>query len=148
MIEIPPLFWSYQGCPASVSTRFCLTRSSPTLGLRVCNAMYIACLLNGSCKSAASSGFCFTVGFHSSDFPPLYTRLLVISLYLSCFIISLSSLAKNTCCPVTITDRRRGNLLPAAERLIGANNPGKGVDATRICGFMRMGAAAAERLEV
>lgn len=64
-------FGAIKGVPLSLSTGFCLTRSGPTPGPRVSEAVFAACLPNGSCKSAASTGFWFTVGFHSSNFPPV-----------------------------------------------------------------------------
>lgn len=121
-IEIPPLFWRYRersDRPASVSTGVCLTRGGLTLGVRARNAAHIAL---SSKRELQVSNIPLGFGLRSDFTPPisslLSTRLLFISLCLSCFIISLSSLK---IAPVTITDRRRGDLLPAAECLVAAN---------------------------
>lgn len=76
--------------------------------------MYILCALKSrSSKSATSRWFWFTLRFYSS---------LVVSLGLFCFIICPFSLAKNTCCTVSVTDHRRWNLLPALDSIWNSSN--------------------------
>lgn len=84
---------------APVSTGVRLTRGGLTLGVRARNAAHIACLLNGSCKSATSSWVLVYRRISLLRFPPFSVLVsFFISLCLSCLIISLSSGAKNTSC--------------------------------------------------
>lgn len=91
------------------------------------NVVYIDCALNRRAASQQHPGgffypqisplpFLSLSLFPFLSFSSLFrTRPLIIYLHLSCFIICPFSLAKNTCCPVTITDHLRGNLLPAVD---------------------------------
>lgn len=125
---------------ASVPTGVRLTRGGLTLGVRARNAAHIACLLSGSCKSAPSSWVLVYRRISLLRFPPssVLVSFLSPSVFPASLLVSPPGLKIP---PVTITNRRRGDLLPAAECLVAANTAGGRVDATGICGSARAGAA-------
>lgn len=148
-IERPPPFWRHgqrSDRPASAPTGVCPTPGGLTLGVRARNAAHIACLLNGSCKSATSTWVLVYRRISLLRFPPfsVLVSFLSPSVFPASLLVSPPGLKIP---PVTITNRRRGGLLPAAPCLVSANTADGGADAARIRRSERAGAAT-EPLEL